>query len=687
MRPDSDHYEAYYADKLWQLLPEVYRADDTDDPDTRGPLRELVARIGVQAAILRRSIDRLWDDQSIETSDDWVIPYIAQLLATNLVSAQDARGQRIDVAKTIYYRRRKGTVAVLEEIAGDIAGWEARVVEFFRRLGRSRHGLDPEIGWPQEAEQPNDAYSLQVAEGLTGPLTQSTIGGTADLRHAYGGSLTHGAFDEYFHTVDLRRGRGNVGWYNISRFGVFLWRLYSFEVPETTPVPVKDCAGHFTFDPTGRTLPLFAANSRSKVGFSAWVSPQEWEMPTPIRKPLLEENTSDLYPRSLAIQHQGSQVDDLTNVRIHPEIGRFFTDPAAWPGRITTTYHYGFSSTIGAGPFDRRLLKRARLPAPQPETTISGGSGLDAALGALPSTASLTIADSLTYASISDLAAVQEVTIRAAERQRPLVRMDGIPAADWQFTGIPGATLILDGLFVSGGDLILAGEFDRVRFSCCTLDPGTAGEPPNVYRKSVDDRDLRPTRLIVTGSVRELIVDRSIVGPIVEQGSGQIEKLTITDSIAQAVANEDAIQIRRGLAELSRVTLLGRANLHRLEANECILGEDIQVRNTQDGCVRFSAWCSGSRIPRKYECVEIPPAASLFTSREFGQPGYCQLLETADRSIVHAQHRATVSEGAEDDSEMGAFAREKNPIKRRSLAIKFEEYMPLGLVPVFIPVT
>ena len=70
MSADLDHYEAYYADKLWGLIPSVYREDDAVGTEG-GPLRELVGRIGVQAAILRRSIDRMWSDQSIETADDW----------------------------------------------------------------------------------------------------------------------------------------------------------------------------------------------------------------------------------------------------------------------------------------------------------------------------------------------------------------------------------------------------------------------------------------------------------------------------------------------------------------------------------------------------------------------------------------------------------------------------------------
>ena len=69
----GDRYEDYYAAKLWQLVPGVYRALDSD-PVAPGPLAEIVARIGAQAAVLRRSLDRLWEDQSIETCDDWIIP-------------------------------------------------------------------------------------------------------------------------------------------------------------------------------------------------------------------------------------------------------------------------------------------------------------------------------------------------------------------------------------------------------------------------------------------------------------------------------------------------------------------------------------------------------------------------------------------------------------------------------------
>src|SRR6266700_1742633 len=203
----QDGYERYYGDKLWNLLPAAYRVADSEIFDAAGPLRELLARIGASMAVVRRGIDRLWEDQSIETCDSWVIPYLAELLATNLVPSMDARGQRLDVANTIYYRRRKWTVALLEQLAHDVTGYEARVIEFFRQLARNRHGLDAGLGRPADAADPAGARTLQRAEQLTGLLTGTPAGGWADLRNPLGAALTGGAYDEYHHRVDVRPGR------------------------------------------------------------------------------------------------------------------------------------------------------------------------------------------------------------------------------------------------------------------------------------------------------------------------------------------------------------------------------------------------------------------------------------------------------------------------------------------------
>src|SRR5688572_29324590 len=173
-----DHFERYFAEKMWAMIPAAFR-DDDGRAQPAGTLRGFIEVLAGQAAHLRRSIDHQWDDQFIDLCSEWAVPYISELVGTRLVSALNRRGRRVDVAKTIYYRRRKGTPRVLEELIADISGWEGKVVEEFRRLGRMRHGLDPAPG------------------PFAGRFTGTPPGGLADLRRPRGAELTGGPFDEY----------------------------------------------------------------------------------------------------------------------------------------------------------------------------------------------------------------------------------------------------------------------------------------------------------------------------------------------------------------------------------------------------------------------------------------------------------------------------------------------------------
>jgi hypothetical protein len=593
-----DRYEIYYADKLWNLLPAVYRTADTDrfESDQQrqraapGPLRELVNRIGAQAAILRRDLDRLWENESIEVCDDWVIAYLGDLVATNLVASLDARGQRIDVAKTIYYRRRKGTVAVLEELAHDITGWDARVVEFFRRLGRTRHGLDPAIGVPIRTG--DDVDRLQKAEGLRGVLTRTGIGGFADLRNVYGALQTGTAFDEYFHTADVRAPAGKSGWYAIPRLGVFLWRLQSFPVGPGTPVAVAGCPGWFTFDPTGRDTPLFAA-SRTLGTCTAWRSPDAAEVAGPISQTMFDmsvqaANQRDaLYPQPITVFSPfppPGEIVPLSRLLIRPERGRFKVLPAAapdpFPAPYWASYNYGFSSAIGASPTDRRL-DTVPIPTPAPPVAVSGG-GLQLA-GLAASNGTVTLGDSLTYTAIADLFVNGVLTVRAANQVRPVLRIQ----SDWTLTGAAGQ-LALDGLLISGADVILAGTFDRVTISCSTFDPGNTpaapvagvmvspplpvpispssppGSPGGAFALAADGRPLRPTRIWVEGVVRSMTIDRSILASVRTRtsvstgtgGEGLIETLTISNSILQAIPTASGLFTADQLKDPARLIRL-----------------------------------------------------------------------------------------------------------------------------------
>ncbi|MEM7039569.1 MAG: hypothetical protein AAF570_21520, partial [Bacteroidota bacterium] len=269
-RPAEDKFETYYAEKLWEMIPQVYRYEDGLGPHP-DVLRSFVLILAKQAAILRRSQDRLWDDQFIELCDDWAVPYIGELLGTRLVSASNARGRRVDVAKTIYYRRRKGTLRVLEELISDIAGWEGKVVEQFRKLGRSRHGLDP---------QPLK---------LVGELSGTQPGGWADIRRQNASELAGGPFGEFFHSGDVRQHRGTDGRYNIPKLAFHLYRLQAYSMTDVTPFDAGD-ATRFSFDPSGRSIPLFNRRARGdaeEYDWQEWTTAKEWEVPGPIRCRLL----------------------------------------------------------------------------------------------------------------------------------------------------------------------------------------------------------------------------------------------------------------------------------------------------------------------------------------------------------------------------------------------------------------
>jgi hypothetical protein len=269
MSTARDHYREYFAERLWDWVPAIHR--ELDALQGGDSLRALLTAVGSQAAVSRRSQDRLWDDMFVELADDWAVPYIAQLVATRLVSALNPRARRADVAKTIYYRRRKGTLAVLEQLVADMSGWDGKVVEEFRRLARMRHGLD--------------------GAARLGRVTRTPEGGLADLRSVRGARLAGDPFDEFHYTPEMRRPAGRLGLRGIHTLGFHLYRLQSVEFNGVLPRRVNDLAGTrdgFTFDPSGRDVPLFAANTPSR-DWAAWRTADEWALPRAIDCRLLNE--------------------------------------------------------------------------------------------------------------------------------------------------------------------------------------------------------------------------------------------------------------------------------------------------------------------------------------------------------------------------------------------------------------
>ena len=215
-------------DVLYDLLPAAYRSRDTE---LGYPLRSLLAVIAEQAEVMESDIDRLYENWFIETCDDWVVPYIGQLLGLrtlNNVENSPSYSQRSRVGNLVGYRRRKGTPGMLEQLARDTTGWNARVVEFFDLLITTQH------------------YNH------VRPHSRQTV----DLRKVNELELINTPFDRTAHTVDVRNINQQNGWHNISNIGLFLWPLQSYYIQRCTAAKANGSKDYY-FSQSGLAMPLF----------------------------------------------------------------------------------------------------------------------------------------------------------------------------------------------------------------------------------------------------------------------------------------------------------------------------------------------------------------------------------------------------------------------------------------------
>ena len=118
---------------IYSLLPAVFR---TADAAQGGPLQALFEVLESQYGLVKENVWQLYNDQFIETCAPWVIPYIGQLIGYSTVytAALASPDSRAEVANTIGYRRRKGTLVAMEQITHDVSGRTTMAVEEFKRL-------------------------------------------------------------------------------------------------------------------------------------------------------------------------------------------------------------------------------------------------------------------------------------------------------------------------------------------------------------------------------------------------------------------------------------------------------------------------------------------------------------------------------------------------------------------------
>jgi hypothetical protein len=104
--------------ELWGLLPEHYRARDNGDlasyVDALGEVLDLMRGI-----IQQRLADSFPDDPQLQP---WVLPYLADLIDPRVVSPDESR-RRAEIANAATWRKTKGTLRMVEQIATVLGGF------------------------------------------------------------------------------------------------------------------------------------------------------------------------------------------------------------------------------------------------------------------------------------------------------------------------------------------------------------------------------------------------------------------------------------------------------------------------------------------------------------------------------------------------------------------------------------
>lgn len=730
------------ADRLYGLLPAFHRLADAQ---RAYPLRALLRVINEQADIVEENITQLYENWFIETCEDWVVPYIGDLIGIQPVpdagggdqrslagqTHRDPPSARREVALTLGFRRRKGTLALLDALAPAVAGWPARAVQFYRLLE-----------WTQHL---NHVHPHR--------------GRTADLRHTRSLDLLDGPFDRQAHTP---------GRHTIPSVGLYVWRLRSYPVTHTPACRLDSVGPHcFTFNPLCHDTRLFTNPAAEDEPGGP---PGEINLPVPIRRLAFEKRlsvhplttqASDAYygaDRSLVIwapdwptKNAPQPVPaelvipaDLSDWRYRarrgqvgadPVLGRIVFPAAQLPrGGVWVSYRYGFSADMGCGEYHRTLTAPAsaayyRVTKDHPATgtfatineALTRWRQDQEALGPSPAdpaaktrwdqehtrlrAAVIEIGDSSVYREslAVNLEAGESLQVRGADRTRPIIELTTSEASRstaFAVWGKAGSRLCLDGLVITGGavqvngpdpadaERVAEGDICDVRIRHVTLVPGWALE--------CNCDPMRPAEpsLELISSAAKIAVDHSIIGSIEVTGdehSADPAEIFMADSILDATASSvSAMSAPDGLAAFARLTVTRSTVIGNVSTDSIPLAEnsvfmgDVRVARRQVGCMRFCYVGHIVRTPRRYHCqpdlvTAADPANAarqaqrvepIFTSLRYGTPGYCQLARDCAPEITR---------GADDESEMGAFHDLFQPQRTARLRARLDEYTPAGM--------
>ncbi len=680
-------------DRFYDLLPAIYQLRDKE---LGGPLQQLLSVTELELESLESDIGQLYNDMFIETCQGPLIDYFADLVAVHLPpltpsqtdpnsDATDWVSRRHQVVDAIAARAAKGTLAALERVAADATGWPVRALE---------QGVYASVN--QSMRHPTPGRGRLVNTYDDAPLIQlGTPFGTASA------------------LPDVRRGDSvltkPVGPHPTT-VAITLWRQEVVHV-HRAPAACVDDDNHYTFDALGYNRQLAVAPTPRRPGTPP---AGDLDLPVPITRRQLRANQADYYgtDRSLCVYRGRSpispeqiMVGDLSDWSNDPDYGQVAIDPQtgriAFPAAeepeegIWVRYHYLDVGLIGAGnappmtdPSD--APQPVQVAVDSPDKTVVGSitaaidSWLTAARENGHSHCVIEILDSSVYEEDFDIriGAGLRLDIRAAAGQQPVLRSvdeqhnrpKRVRVEGYSVKGqTQPAQLSLTGVTIAEHAVELKGEFSAVTLDYCTIVPER------------DDAERRHVAIAITAMPCPITIRSSIVGEIrittPEVGHDPIP-LSVSDSIVDggrrgghAILGAEDRPAYAALT-LERCTVLGDISVFETTiAQDSVITGRFFSRRRQVGEIRFCYLPLTSHVPRRTGCqpdgtAEPAGVQPRFDSIDFFSPGYGRLaLDTATE----------ITQGAEDDGEMGAFHDLWLTRRVDDMTTRLAEFTPIGV--------
>lgn len=701
-------FDSRLGEQLYRLLPEVYRTRDkkTGQANTNSGNDDLAKYLdahGYLLDLIHATLEQQLKDALPKSSQDWLLPYFAQLLAVNIVSP-DSDGKHAEVAHAVSWRQRKGTLKCIEEIAEAVGQMEVEIQEGWKRMAMTpRIGMPiiPATAWDDTLEingsDPSDAArhpalpavmvdlrrpSRAVKAEPANPAARiSKFGGIKETwlqANSHGAPCFPGSFDDVSRrTMDFRTPDERSGRYHPKR-------LLAYALP-----PI----GFFSFAPK-----LISWNGEIKSLPKNLIEVKEENGVSIIR------NVTD---RTIEI---------IDNVTLSP----------ANAYRIEGLHFKKELSVAAGGSLE---LYRVEAMAVQVDTfstkepvliarnclfdRLSVGSGL----------AKLDSCTVLGTAHLKNVDIINSIVMEVSDPQLSgILEYSRIPLNikdDLENLIVEDCTSDVPVFFQNQTALaakavltpntpktIYTGANDRGEVGY--FHGGRKGMPVRIGADFIDDNAL--TFPVSTDYLLEDVVFEGRVE--VDSGSLKLVRSAIKSlSVKTAVLKDgvpaldakdclfDFLSVANGLVRLEYCTIMREADLKQVHASDCIFNA-IPIRLSDEvgfeslsGCIRYS------RIPENIDrhglnassghagtnthdgpilmkfsyCDDVSHNHSV--ADEFGEPGY---------GVLNPVTSGAIRFGAEDGGEMGAYHHKYYSLKVEAMLEKMREFLPVGIEPVII---